>query len=169
MEDTLPEKHRKAVYVQALYGTQIVPDPFRFTESCLVKAPMQGMVGGVLGGMMGMFFGGRMIQPVLEPGIPPPPSRPFNESLFLELQRTAKSGRAWSKNMASIGFLYGISECYIEKYRAKHDIVNPVAAGCATGAVMAAKAGVQGMAIGCGGFAAFSAAMEYLLDNMTHQ
>jgi import inner membrane translocase subunit TIM22 len=36
-----------------------------------------------------------------------------------------------------MGALYSFNECVIEKYRAKHDIVNPMLAGCATGGMMA--------------------------------
>ena len=40
---------------------------------------------------------------------------------------------------------------------------NGTAAGCITGAVLAAKAGPQAAAIGCAGFAAFSAAIDLYL------
>jgi import inner membrane translocase subunit TIM22 len=37
---------------------------------------------------------------------------------------------------------------------------NSLASGCTTGAVIASKQGPQAMALGCAGFAAFSAAIE---------
>jgi hypothetical protein len=33
--------------------------------------------------------------------------------------------------------VYSFNECVIEKFRAKHDRVNPALAGCATGAMLA--------------------------------
>lgn len=50
------------------------------------------------------------------------------------------------------------------QYRAKHDMVNSVSAGCFTGAVLAVRAGPQAAALGCVGFAAFSAAIDYFLE-----
>lgn len=46
------------------------------------------------------------------------------------------------------------------KYRAKNDLKNGIAAGCITGGLLGAKAGPQAAAIGCAGFAAFSAAID---------
>ena len=46
------------------------------------------------------------------------------------------------------------------KYRAKNDLTNGIAAGCITGGALGAKAGPQAAAIGCVGFAAFSAAID---------
>ena len=42
-------------------------------------------------------------------------------------------------------------------------MTNGVAAGCITGGVLAAKAGPQAALVGCAGFAAFSAAIDYYL------
>lgn len=46
------------------------------------------------------------------------------------------------------------------QYRAKNDLTNGIAAGCITGGALGAKAGPQAAAIGCVGFAAFSAAID---------
>lgn len=54
-------------------------------------------------------------------------------------------------------------ECLIEKYRAKHDIYNPTAAGCITGAALAAPQGPMASCVGCAGFAAFSVAIEAVM------
>jgi len=73
-------------------------------------------------------------------------------------------GRAsWSsaKNFGMIGAAYSGVECTIEGLRAKNDLANGVMAGCITGGGLAAKSGPQAMAIGCAGFAAFSAAIDY--------
>lgn len=41
--------------------------------------------------------------------------------------------------------------------------MNGVAAGCITGGALAMKAGPQATAVGCAGFAAFSAAIDYYM------
>ena len=56
----------------------------------------------------------------------------------------------------------------VVQYRAKHDMVNSVSAGCFTGAVLAARAGPQAAGLGCVGFAAFSAAVDYFLEHNNH-
>ena len=64
------------------------------------------------------------------------------------------------KNFAKVGSLFAGIECGIEGLRAKNDITNGVAAGCITGGILAKNAGPQAMAVGCAGFAAFSAAID---------
>jgi len=64
-----------------------------------------------------------------------------------------------------VGCVYATIECVIEKARAKHDIVNPVAGGCVTGAVLASSQGPVGMCFGCAGFAVFSGIIELVLGN----
>ena len=49
------------------------------------------------------------------------------------------------------------------QYRGKNDMKNGIAAGCITGGVLGAKAGPQAAAVGCAGFAAFSAAIDYYM------
>jgi hypothetical protein len=51
--------------------------------------------------------------------------------------------RSYAKGFAYFGALYSFNECVIEKYRAKHDKVNPALAGCATGAMMAYGGGYR--------------------------
>lgn len=105
-----------------------------------------------------------------------------------QLQQGFKEmGRAsWSsaKNFGLVGAIFAGTECCIEgvriishiisveqwapglmseQYRGKNDLTNGVAAGCITGGVLAAKAGPQAAAVGCAGFAAFSAAIDYYM------
>lgn len=65
-----------------------------------------------------------------------------------------------AKNFMLIGAMYSGTECCVEGYRAKSDLTNSVAAGCITGGALAFKAGPQAAALGCAGFAAFSAAID---------
>ena len=73
--------------------------------------------------------------------------------------------RSYAKGFGAMGALFAGSECIIEKVRAKHDIYNSVYAGCATGGVLAHRAGPKAMCAGCVTFAAFSAAIDHF---MTH-
>lgn len=68
-----------------------------------------------------------------------------------------------AKNFGLIGTIFAGTECCIEGFRAKNDHINGIAAGCLTGGGLAYKAGPQAAALGCGGFAAFSAAIEWYL------
>lgn len=70
--------------------------------------------------------------------------------------------RSWStaKNFGMVGALFSGIECGIEGFRAKNDLANGVAAGCMTGAILARNGGPQAAALGCAGFAAFSAAID---------
>lgn len=62
-----------------------------------------------------------------------------------------------------IGALFSGSECCIEGLRGKNELSNGVAAGCVTGGILARNGGPQAVALGCGGFAAFSAAIDYYM------
>ena len=55
------------------------------------------------------------------------------------------------------------SECVIEKWRGKHDVMNQVLSGCFAGAAISAKSGPLMMCGGCAGFAAFSVAAEAIM------
>lgn len=88
---------------------------------------------------------------------------PIRKQLSLGLRDMGKSAYSSAKNFGVIGAIFAGTECGIEGFRAKNDIYNGVAAGCLTGGALAAKAGPQAMAFGCGGFAAFSAAIDWYM------
>lgn len=68
--------------------------------------------------------------------------------------------------MADEALFAGI-ECVIESYRAKNDMVNPVAAGFVAGGVLARNAGPKAVLGGGVAFAAFSAAIDLFLRRET--
>ena len=68
-----------------------------------------------------------------------------------------------AKNFGLIGAMFAGTECCIEGFRGRHGWENSVAAGCITGGILGAKAGPQAALLGCGGFAAFSAAIDAYL------
>lgn len=88
---------------------------------------------------------------------------PVKEQLRRGLKDMGSRSYSSAKNFMLIGAMYSGVECVIEGYRAKNDLTNSVAAGCVTGAGLAWKAGPSAAAFGCGGFAAFSAAIDYYM------
>lgn len=90
-------------------------------------------------------------------------SLPLKQQLKVGFRDMGK--RSWSsaKNFGIVGAIFSGTECCIEGFRAKNDLYNGVAAGCLTGGALAAQAGPQAAAVGCAGFAAFSAAIDYYL------
>ncbi|PVI04363.1 mitochondrial import inner membrane translocase, subunit Tim17/22 [Periconia macrospinosa] len=85
---------------------------------------------------------------------------PLRQQLKIGLRDMYQSSKASGKNFAKVGAIFSGTECAIEGLRAKNDIWNGVAGGCITGGVLARSAGPQAAAVGCAGFAAFSAAIE---------
>ncbi|KAL8482053.1 hypothetical protein ACS0TY_027690 [Phlomoides rotata] len=86
------------------------------------------------------------------------------------IQQAKKMGqKSWSscKSFALMGFVFSLSECIVEKARAKHDITNTVVAGCATGGAISARGGPKAACVGCAGFAAFSVVIEKFLESHT--
>ena len=138
------------------------------TESCAFKATLAGGAGGVMGLMMGVIFGGysNAVDKAVE----------MEGSMAIKLKMGIKelgaSMRSYGKTLALFGFMYSGSECVVEKFRARHDIYNAVAAGCTSGAIMASsprspigmRARATQMGVGCAGMAAFSAAIEYYME-----
>jgi import inner membrane translocase subunit TIM22 len=137
---------------------QVQPD--KLFESCIVRAIFSGVAGVGLGALMGGFF--HTMQPV---------DSAFDEKLtFREQVRRQYKGFGancvrMAKGFGKVGLVYSGIECAMERERAQRDVPNALYAGCLTGAVLAYKAGPQGMAMGCAGFAAFSAAIEAIMNH----
>ena len=137
---------------------QIHPD--KLFESCIVRSLFSGVAGLGLGALMGGFF--HTMQPV---------DTFTDEKITIreQFRRQYKGFGAncvrMAKGFAKVGLVYSGIECAIERERAQRDIPNAVYAGCMTGAILAYKAGPQGMAMGCAGFAAFSAVIEAIMNN----
>jgi hypothetical protein len=87
-------------------------------------------------------------------------SLPVREQLRRGLKDMGSRSYSSAKNFALIGAVYSGTECCIEGLRAKNDLTNSVVAGCLTGGALAYRAGPQAAVLGCGGFAAFSAAID---------
>ncbi|KAL2025091.1 hypothetical protein VTK56DRAFT_93 [Thermocarpiscus australiensis] len=148
-------------------------------ESCYAKTVMSGAAGFALGGLFGMFMAsmaydtpfhtpGASAGGAAAPGVPGATAANSVSISSLPLRKQLAHGfkdmgaRSWStaKNFGAVGALFSGIECGIEGLRAKNDIGNGVAAGCLTGAILARNGGPQAAAVGCAGFAAFSAAID---------
>ncbi|RKO88030.1 mitochondrial inner membrane translocase subunit Tim17/Tim22/Tim23/peroxisomal protein PMP24, partial [Blyttiomyces helicus] len=81
------------------------------------------------------------------------------EQMRLTLKDMGSRSYSTAKNFAVVGAIFSGTECLIETYRAKNDMYNGISAGCLTGGALAG--GPKAMLFGCGGFAAFSAVIDY--------
>jgi import inner membrane translocase subunit TIM22 len=79
------------------------------------------------------------------------------------MRSTAAKSGGWAKNFGIMTALFGGIECIVEKYRAKHDVWNPMISGCAVGATLSAKAGPSAACLGCVGFAGFSLVVDRIM------
>jgi hypothetical protein len=129
-------------------------------ESCLAKSVMAGGMGFALGGAFGLFMSSMSYDTPLTPQGAALTSLPVKEQLRRGLKDMGTRSYSSAKNFGMIGMMYSGTECVIEGFRAKSDLTNSVAAGCVTGGALAYKAGPQAAALGCAGFAAFSAAID---------
>ena len=132
------------------------------SESCPFKGAMSGVVGFAFGGLFGLVMSSFDYTNYALPDEKPPPLRQ-------QLREAARDmgKRSWSsgKNFGLVGLTYATTECAIESYRAKHDIINSASAGCISGAILAHKGGPQAAAFGCASFAAFSSAIDYFVGH----
>jgi len=126
-------------------------------ESCTMQAIISGTVGGVAG--LGL---GAILTPFNSSLQTEVENLPLKEQFRRGAQEMGAQSRSWGKNLAVIGAVFSVSECFVEKARGKSDRWNAVYGGCVTGGVLAANAGPQAMAVGCAGFAAFSYAIDAL-------
>jgi len=138
-----------------------------FMESCPAKTVLSGTMGFALGGVFGLFMSSMRYDTPLGSGVPGAatgataitdlPMRAQLKAGFKDMGRASWSS---AKNFGKVGGIFAGVECGIEGLRARNDLGNGVAAGCITGGVLARKAGPQAVAVGCVGFAAFSAAID---------
>ncbi|KAK0287233.1 Mitochondrial import inner membrane translocase subunit tim22 [Friedmanniomyces endolithicus] len=133
-------------------------------EACPTKTVIAGTMGFGLGGIFGVFMSSMRYDTPMSSGMPGGvgtisdlPMREQLKSGFKDMGRSAYSS---AKNFGYIGAVFSGTECCIEGLRAKNDLYNGVAAGCLTGGWLAKGGGPQAVAVGCAGFAAFSAAID---------
>ena len=136
-------------------------------ESCPGKTVMSGVMGFALGGAFGLFMSSMRYDTPLSTTLPGTQTviadLPIRQQLKHGLKDMGKQSFSSAKNFGMIGAVFTMSECAVEGLRAKNDLWNGVAGGCLTGGTLALKAGPQAAAVGCAGFAAFSAAIDYYM------
>jgi len=127
-------------------------------ESCVVKSAISGGVGFGFGALLSLMSASFAYEdPLLRSNLS---TRQKTAEIFKEMGRGVwRSGRGFGK----VGALYQGIECVIESYRARNDMVNPVAAGFVAGAILARKSGPKASLGGGLAFAAFSGAIDLYL------
>ncbi|XP_054611609.1 mitochondrial import inner membrane translocase subunit Tim22 [Dunckerocampus dactyliophorus] len=127
-------------------------------ESCAFKSLLACAGGFVLGGAFGVFTAG------IDTNVGFDPKDPLRTPTAREvLKDMGQRGMSYAKNFAIVGAMFSCTECIIESHRGKSDWKNAVYSGCITGGAIGFRAGLKAGVLGCGGFAAFSAAIEYYL------
>eukprot|EP00274_Cyanoptyche_gloeocystis_P005203 CAMPEP_0196657486 /NCGR_PEP_ID=MMETSP1086-20130531/23680_1 /TAXON_ID=77921 /ORGANISM="Cyanoptyche gloeocystis , Strain SAG4.97" /LENGTH=161 /DNA_ID=CAMNT_0041990631 /DNA_START=83 /DNA_END=565 /DNA_ORIENTATION=- len=134
---------------------------------CYKKGLATGAQGAMFGVSLGLFMGtfegshgemkGNTVAEQLRNG--------FRQMVLVSWNK----GRALALNFGAAGTVFSTTECAIESYRAKHDLLNAVTAGCAAGAVFSIPANLRkgpaalgkGLALGCACGGAFSVAVDY--------
>ncbi|XP_051962673.1 mitochondrial import inner membrane translocase subunit Tim22-like [Xyrauchen texanus] len=130
----------------------------RGMESCAFKSLIACVGGFVLGGAFGIFTAG------IDTNVGLDPKDPLRTPTAREVLRDmGQRGMSYAKNFAIVGAMFSCTECLIESHRGKSDWKNAVYSGCVTGGAIGLRAGLKAGVLGCGGFAAFSAAIEYYL------
>ncbi|XP_016141390.1 mitochondrial import inner membrane translocase subunit Tim22-like [Sinocyclocheilus grahami] len=130
----------------------------RGMESCAFKSLIACVGGFVLGGAFGVFTAG------IDSNVGFDPKDPLRTPTAREVLRDmGQRGMSYAKNFAIVGAMFSCTECLIESHRGKSDWKNAVYSGCITGGAIGFRAGLKAGVLGCGGFAAFSAAIEYYL------
>jgi import inner membrane translocase subunit TIM22 len=92
-----------------------------------------------------------------------PPQAPIIDQMRVSYRAVGKRALGMGASFATITCVFTGIECIVEKYRAKHDMLNGAVSGCAAGAAMSAKSGPTAACMGCVGFAAFSVAIEAIM------
>ncbi|KAK4565778.1 Mitochondrial import inner membrane translocase subunit tim22 [Recurvomyces mirabilis] len=149
---------------QQLQEQQMIKYMQMAMESCPAKTVIAGTMGFGLGGVFGLFMSSMRYDTPLGAGLPGGVGTisdlPMREQIKRGFKDMGKASWSSAKNFGYIGAVFAGTECAIEGLRAKNDLYNGVAAGCATGGWLARSGGPQAVVVGCAGFAAFSAAID---------
>jgi import inner membrane translocase subunit TIM22 len=133
-------------------------------EACGTKVITGAIMGSVLGVGLGIFMGAMGdVSPIQIIRGREVPQATLTEQTRIAFKSTMSKTRGWAKSFGVLSALFGGVECLIEKYRAKHDVWNPVASGCVVGAALSAKGGPAASCIGCVGFAGFSLVVDKIM------
>jgi len=134
-----------------------IQHPERIFENCVFKSAFGGVAGVGFGFMLGVFFASTAYDVHVDT------QGTTYQKVVEGFKATWRQGLSTARNFGMVSVVFAGVECVIEKQRAKTDIINGVSAGCLTGAAFSARAGPTAALAGCAGFAAFSAAIEWML------
>ena len=135
-------------------------------NNCLVRGAVSFVVGGLLGAAMGVFIGSWQLSGhTPEAGLSDPRNLTARQALREMVQLMKSKSVSWAKNFAVVGSIYSTVECFLASGRGRHDIKNPVLAGCITGGALAYAQGPVAILGGCAGFAAFSLVIEQFMHS----
>ncbi|EFC46217.1 predicted protein, partial [Naegleria gruberi] len=133
-------------------------------ESCVSKSAFAAVAGTVLGGAFGIISASF----TLENTYMKTPQQIIREESMTGREKVREYFRetknrcvSMGKSFGAVGALYSFFECSLEKVRGKKDVKGSLMAGCISGAVLARKAGIGPMILGCATFSAFSGAIDY--------
>ena len=111
-------------------------------EACGTKIITGGVMGAIIGIALGAFMGAMGdVSPIQVVNGREVPVAPLREQMRGAFRSTAAKTGGWAKSFGILTALFGGVECVVEKYRAKHDVWNPVISGCVVGATLSAKGG----------------------------
>ncbi|KAI0941651.1 hypothetical protein AcW1_003479 [Taiwanofungus camphoratus] len=130
-------------------------------ESCITKTVIAGVGGFGIGAFISLMSSSFAYEdPLLRQAHAERSTGQRASEIFKEMGRGMwRSGKGFGK----VGALFAGIECVIESYRAKNDMVNPVAAGFIAGGVLARNAGPKAAFGGGVAFAAFSAVIDLFI------
>ncbi|PRP79281.1 mitochondrial import inner membrane translocase subunit Tim22 [Planoprotostelium fungivorum] len=126
-------------------------------ESCPVKTVASSIIGGAMGLAIGGVFGFNPAGGVEDR------DKPLKEQLKIGFRQMKQNSTSMGRNFFWVGGIFTATECYFEWGRGKDDRMNSIYAGLLTGAILARNAGPKGIAFSAGGFAAFSAAIDWFM------
>ncbi|KAI0819772.1 mitochondrial import inner membrane translocase subunit TIM22 [Trametes gibbosa] len=131
-------------------------------ESCVAKTIIAGGGGFAIGAFFSLMSSSFAYEdPLLRQNLS---TQQKAREIFKEMGRGMyRSGKGFGK----VGALFAGIECVIESYRARNDMVNPVAAGFVAGGILARNSGPKAVFGGGLAFAAFSAAIDLFLRRET--
>ena len=97
-------------------------------ENCVMQSIIAGMAGGVLGLGLGVILAPFQsnVQSMEASDLP------MREQMRRGAREMASQSRSWGKNLMTIGAVFSVSECIVEKSRGRKDRWNPIlGAACA--------------------------------------
>ncbi|XP_005107180.1 mitochondrial import inner membrane translocase subunit Tim22 [Aplysia californica] len=123
-------------------------------DSCAFKSSASCVVGFALGAAFGLFTAG------VDPMSTMTTETPTTRMVLREMKARSLS---YGKNFALVGAMFAGTECVIESYRGKTELINGTCAGGFVGGILGLRAGLKAGVFGAVGFALFSTAIDYYM------